>query len=122
MLNGVVEPLAACWIPPREGFEYLPLPCARELWESDSELCWRAEYERHASRRKSGKVLTVRDLLDLEDSGGLRDVDTPRPGLEVGVLHDILSWCEGLDEFGSLLWMVLPFEQWRRQLDLKQLW
>lgn len=122
LLNGVIEPLGPCWVPPREVFHALPLPSHRAIWESSSPLDWQREYENHTDQRKSDKLLVVQDLISLGDSTDGLEVGTEvsHVNLEPGILQDVLTWCGNMDDFGSLIWMVLPFERHRRRVKVQE--
>jgi hypothetical protein len=36
-------------------------------------------------------------------------------------VRDIARWAEGLDALGSLVWMILPFQRWRRN-EIEAAW
>ncbi|KAH8701021.1 hypothetical protein BGW36DRAFT_357651 [Talaromyces proteolyticus] len=121
MLDGLREPLRSVAISLCAFHLHLiPLPATRDLWEAHSNFIWRTEFERYLSKRKTKKALTIGDLLALDDSGTLRQLQPDDPRSDI--LPDILSWCEGVDSFGSLLWMVVPFHQWRAQAGMDEVW
>jgi hypothetical protein len=104
----------------RNNIETILLPATRDLWEAPTNFIWRTEYERYLSRRKTKKTLRVGDLLRLSETGDLKDVSLSHGQFDV--VPDILAWCEGLDSLGSLLWMVVPFQQWRRSAGMNEVW
>jgi hypothetical protein len=99
--------------------ETIPLPATRDLWEAQSNFIWRTEYERYLSRCQTKKILTIGDLLELDQAGALRTVSRDR---RVDTVPDILNWCDGLDSLGSLLWTVMPFQRWRSLAGMSEVW
>ncbi|CAJ2514136.1 Uu.00g022550.m01.CDS01 [Anthostomella pinea] len=74
-----------------------PLPCARDLWDSDTTESGAARLHRYVRDRKSDRVLKVDDLMR-RGSGEIED--------NVALVDDLATWCDGLDEFGTLVWMA----------------
>lgn len=54
-----------------------------------------------------------RNFNDMSGSSGQQQLD---------IVPDVLAWCEGLDSLGSLIWMVLPFQQWRMSAGMNEVW
>lgn len=109
----------------RNNIETILLPATRDLWEAPTNFIWRTEYERYLSRRKTQKTLRVGDLLQLSEAGGLNDMSASSSHGGKGNLDiapDILAWCEGLDSLGSLIWMIVPFQQWRMAAGMSEVW
>lgn len=111
LLEGIIGPTGAGCC---EGFQAMPLPCARELWEAATNLEWRRSWDAHAARRRSDRPLLVVDLMGLRASTTEELEAAARgKGIDTKVLADLMRWCEGLDEFGTFVWTVVPFEQHR---------
>jgi hypothetical protein len=104
----------------RNNIETILLPATRDLWEAPTNFIWRTEYERYLSRRKTTKTLKVGDLLRLNEVGNFKDMSVSHGDLDI--VPDILAWCEGLDSLGSLLWMIVPFQQWRMTAGMSEVW
>ncbi|CRG89279.1 hypothetical protein PISL3812_06315 [Talaromyces islandicus] len=104
----------------RNNIETILLPATRDLWEAPTNFIWRTEYERYMSRRKTKKALKVGDLLRLSEVGDLNDMSVSHDHSDV--IPDVLAWCESLDSLGSLLWMVVPFHQWRMNVGMSGIW
>lgn len=67
------------------------------------------------SSREMDRALTVGDALD---SGGVVSCTSPANPAGEALLPEVRRWAEGLDPFGMLVWMVLPFEEARARLGL----
>ncbi|KAJ9136925.1 hypothetical protein NKR23_g9571 [Pleurostoma richardsiae] len=74
------------------GFLTVPLPCVRELWEPVSNTDWGARYQRWTSSSGWEEPLTVGDMA--------------RATKTHDRLMDLATWCEEIDEYGTLLWMA----------------
>jgi hypothetical protein len=79
-----------------------PVPSHRELWGAKTSREWRIAYRKHLSARRSKKVLVVNDILTADENI-----------IDAGVKADVVTWCENMDQLGTLIWMVLPLERWR---------
>jgi hypothetical protein len=66
------------------------------------------------------KVLTVRDLMESDEPGCFTNSKNNTRNTEV--FPDVVKWCEGLDKLGTLIWMVIPFEQHRRRNLTQEVW
>jgi hypothetical protein len=139
MVEAVQDTLPTSW---SDLFHKMPLPATRDLWDAPTNFAWQTAYERRGTMqrqaRASGgaasggrtttattttttasrgwgttKPVTVRDVLDADLAGGLRNLKVKDPRFDF--LPDVYLWCEGMDSLGSLLWMIFPFEQWRRR-------
>ncbi|OKL57716.1 hypothetical protein UA08_07124 [Talaromyces atroroseus] len=119
MMDCLLEPERSVYHACSYNLENIPLPATRDLWEAQSNFVWRTEYERYLSRRQTKKILTIGDLLELDQAGALRDVSRDQ---KINVVPDILNWCDGLDSLGSLLWTVMPFQQWRSLAGMNEAW
>jgi hypothetical protein len=78
-----------------------PLPCVRDLWDSETDESWPRRLQRSfTGRTASGRVLTVGDLrrscVAEEQSAS---------GESMGV--ELAKWSQNLDEFGTLVWMCV---------------
>lgn len=94
-------------------FGAVPLPANRVLWGARTNRGWRTAYASYISSRKTNKVLTVGDLIESDEAGCFTNSANNIRNTEV--YPDVLKWCEGLDALGTLIWMVMPFEQYRRR-------
>jgi hypothetical protein len=74
-------------------YRNLPLPGPKSLWEASTRSAWETEYE--ASRFQTSGLVTLGDLIDLQQSdytpSNARRLDT---------------WNAGVDSSGSLLNLV----------------
>jgi hypothetical protein len=82
------------------GFDPIPLPSPRLLWDYNNSEAWAHRLDRVKAKGALDKVLTLRDLK----LRGRRQA----VGYEIdeGSFETMANWCEGVDEFGSLLYMV----------------
>ena len=83
-------------------------------------MSWHRRYIDYISQRKASTPLTVRDLMVLDEQGYLNDFS--RNDRSDDILPDVLSWCKQFDALGSLIWMALPFERWRRMDGMAAIW
>lgn len=102
------------------GFDNIPLPASRDLWEAGTNFAWRNEYEKYLSQRKAKKILTIGDLMELTEGGALKTLLETDPIFNL--VPDAYAWCESLDSLGSLLWMCIPFHQRRTRLGISEDW
>jgi hypothetical protein len=102
------------------GFDNIPLPASRDLWESETNFIWRNEYEKFLSQRKANKILTIGDLMELTEGGALKTLLETDPRFDL--VPDAYAWCESLDSLGSLLWMCIPFQQRRARPGMGEVW
>ncbi|KAI0905367.1 hypothetical protein F4823DRAFT_143093 [Ustulina deusta] len=79
-----------------------PLPSARGLWDQDATETWAIRLHRYTSRMVSDGVLTLDDLLCYSGGGHSGNNDEP----DAPIQKDLVTWCESLDEFGTLVWMA----------------
>lgn len=88
------------------GYDRVPLPSGRHLWEQVSGVEWAARYKKmEAEIRK--RPLIVRDLLWTRQAFralGSGDVE------EREIFSRVSEWCDGLDELGTLVWMALMMD------------
>jgi hypothetical protein len=79
-----------------------PLPCGRDLWDPDATETWAMRLHGYESRILRNRALTIDDLLNALDSGkpGKKDVVDPL------IQKDLVTWCESLDDLGTLVWMA----------------
>jgi hypothetical protein len=101
-------------------FGEVPLPSTRDLWDARTNRGWRTKYASYVSNRKTDKVLTVRDLMESDEPGCFTNSKNNTRNTEV--FPDVVKWCEGLDKLGTLIWMVIPFEQHRRRNLTQEVW
>jgi hypothetical protein len=102
------------------GFDNIPLPASRHLWEAETNFAWRTEYEKYLSQRKASKILTIGDLIELTEGGALKTLLETDPRFDL--VPDTYAWCESLDSLGSLLWMAIPFQQRRVRPGMSEVW
>ncbi|KAI1184524.1 hypothetical protein F5B17DRAFT_442556 [Nemania serpens] len=79
-----------------------PLPCARDLWDPDATETWALRLHRYKSRISSNRGLVISDLLNALGS----DQSGKKSAADVPAQKDLVTWCESLDDFGSLVWMA----------------
>ncbi|KAI0437427.1 hypothetical protein F4803DRAFT_150838 [Xylaria telfairii] len=79
-----------------------PLPCGRELWEPEATETFAIRLDRYKSRLVSNRVLVIGDLYKAlgPEQSGKNDTTDSR------VRKDLVTWCESLDELGTLVWMA----------------
>lgn len=76
-----------------EGYDRVPLPCARNLWFADTSKRWEREYEDRITEIEDSRVLSLGFIS--------------RPlhcGQEASEFQILQKWCSQLDDFGSLVW------------------
>ncbi|KAK5633030.1 hypothetical protein RRF57_008744 [Xylaria bambusicola] len=79
-----------------------PLPSGRDLWDHEATETWALRLHKYKCRMLSNRVLTIDDLLTYsryDPSNKHKEIDTR-------VQKDLVTWCESLDEFGTLVWMA----------------
>ncbi|KAM0261147.1 hypothetical protein ACHAQJ_002409 [Trichoderma viride] len=113
LFEGLIPPHAAQANPPYKNFRSTPLPSQRDLWEARTNRSWRRELKLYLSGRTSQEVLTVGDLLELDNAGCFKN--TWNNEQAYSKLPDAVSWCGNSDSLGMLIWMVLPFQKWRKR-------
>ncbi|KAF3057930.1 hypothetical protein CFAM422_012163 [Trichoderma lentiforme] len=113
LFEGLIPPHAAQANPPYKNFRATPLPSQRDLWEARTNRSWRREQKLYLSGRTSHEVLTVGDLLELDNAGCFKN--TWNNEHAYSKLPDAVSWCGNSDSLGMLIWMVLPFQKWRKR-------
>ncbi|RYC63828.1 hypothetical protein CHU98_g2375 [Xylaria longipes] len=80
-----------------------PLPCGRELWEPEATETFAIRLHRYKSRMVStNRGLVIGDLYDALDPGQSGQNDAPDSLVQKG----LVTWCENLDELGTLVWMA----------------
>ncbi|KAI0099013.1 hypothetical protein GGR51DRAFT_536504 [Nemania sp. FL0031] len=79
-----------------------PLPSGRDLWDPEATETWAIRLNRYKSRLMRNRSLTISDLLSSLGSGqsGKKDV------ADALVQKDLVTWCENLDDLGTLVWMA----------------
>ncbi|KAI1122444.1 hypothetical protein F5Y10DRAFT_75414 [Nemania abortiva] len=79
-----------------------PLPCERDLWDSEATETWAIRLNKYKSRILLNRTLTINDLLVALGSSepGKEEVTDPL------VQRDLATWCENLDDHGTLVWMA----------------
>ncbi|KAK7454894.1 hypothetical protein Landi51_03103 [Colletotrichum acutatum] len=89
------------------GYSLLPLPSGRDLWETVSCDEWRARYRRLRAESCDEKVLSIQDLRKARRALG---VDSEDRSQEDQLVARVAKWCEGIDEFGMMVWMAVMLE------------
>ena len=77
------------------GFDHVPLPAPKALWESQTAQDWETRYTEWASASSHKKTLTVGMLRKI------RSIRMESEGSEL--MEDLGRWCEGLDRFGEFV-------------------
>ncbi|KAH8820723.1 hypothetical protein F5884DRAFT_764964 [Xylogone sp. PMI_703] len=77
-------------------FQDAPLPCAKAMWESRTQLAWENEY--HGIEGKSFRLKTLNDLFNAQNMAA--------NGL-FNNIKDLDEWNSGIDGFGMLINMAL---------------
>lgn len=113
LFEGLIPPHAAQANPPYKNFRSTPLPSQRDLWEARTNRSWKRELKLYLSGRTSQEVLTVGDLLELDNAGCFKNTWNNEHAYTK--LPDAVSWCGNSDSLGMLIWMVLPFQKWRKR-------
>ncbi|KAL7913763.1 hypothetical protein GGI35DRAFT_224276 [Trichoderma velutinum] len=113
LFEGLIPPHATQANPPYKNFRATPLPSQRDLWEARTNRSWRRELKLYLSGRTSHEVLTVGDLIELDTAGCFKN--TWKNEHAYSKLPDAVSWCGNSDSLGMLIWMVLPFQKWRKR-------
>ncbi|KAF4844105.1 hypothetical protein CGCSCA4_v007683 [Colletotrichum siamense] len=88
------------------GYDKVAVPTGRYLWEPVSNIEWSARYKKmEAEIRK--KPLSIQDLRRVRRATG----NGTGTEVEEGEMTSRVSdWCDGLDEFGMLVWMAVMME------------
>ncbi|KAK1491769.1 hypothetical protein CABS01_12093 [Colletotrichum abscissum] len=89
------------------GYSLLPLPSGRDLWEAVSSDEWRARYRRLRAESCGEKVLSIQDLRKARRALGADSEDRSQ---EDQLVARVAKWCEGIDEFGMMVWMAVMLE------------
>ncbi|KAK1479856.1 hypothetical protein CCUS01_00410 [Colletotrichum cuscutae] len=89
------------------GYSLLPLPSGKDLWEAVSSDEWRARYRRLRAESCDEKVLSIQDLRKARRALGADSEDRSQ---EDQLVARVAKWCEGIDEFGMMVWMAVMLE------------
>ena len=84
-----------------------PLPSGRDLWDYDATETWALRLHWYKSRMVSDHVLTIDDLL----SYSKYEQSNMKNEASNWLQRDLSTWCESLDEFGTLVWMASLVDQ-----------
>ncbi|KAF3808824.1 hypothetical protein GCG54_00011015 [Colletotrichum gloeosporioides] len=96
------------------GYDKVAVPTGRYLWEPVSNVEWSARYKKmEAEIRK--KPLSIQDLRRVRRATG---TGTGTEVEEGEMTSRVSDWCDGLDEFGMLVWMAVMMEQEKREIRL----
>ena len=94
------------------GFTTLALPCQKPLWAARTNRAWKNAFTKQVEMARSPRTLLLSDVLDHDTQ---YSPDSNANDEQSRVLHDVVRWCENLDQLGTLLWMAVPFEKWRQR-------
>ncbi|KAI0451562.1 hypothetical protein F5B21DRAFT_516601 [Xylaria acuta] len=89
------------------GIRETPLPCGRELWEPEATETFGIRLHRYKSRLVSNRGLVIDDLYNALDPGRSGNNDAT----DSLVQKDLVTWCESLDDLGTLVWMASILDQ-----------
>jgi hypothetical protein len=85
-------------------FAGAPLPCIRDLWEVPSTYEWKKRYNAFLRDRSVEKILTLSDYKMSQKLSAAEFVSSTIAGDTYGCIEkDVLRWCEGLDQLGTLI-------------------
>ncbi|KAM0481832.1 hypothetical protein ACHAPX_003161 [Trichoderma viride] len=85
-------------------FANSPLPCIRDLWEVPSTYEWKKRYNAFLRSRSADKILTLSDYKLSQQLSAEELVSSTTAGDNYGsITKDVLRWCEGLDQLGTLI-------------------
>ncbi|EHK47070.1 hypothetical protein TRIATDRAFT_45747 [Trichoderma atroviride IMI 206040] len=85
-------------------FANAPLPCIRDLWEVPSTYEWKKRYNAFLRGRSADKILTLSDYKLSQQLSAEEFVSSTTAGDNCGcIIKDVLRWCEGLDQLGTLI-------------------
>ncbi|KAL6898696.1 hypothetical protein GGI43DRAFT_384980 [Trichoderma evansii] len=85
-------------------FANAPLPCIRDLWEVPSTYEWKKRYNAFLRGRSVEKILTLGDYKLSQHLSAEEFVSNTTAGDGYGcITKDVLRWCEGLDQLGTLI-------------------
>ncbi|KAK5989307.1 hypothetical protein PT974_10820 [Cladobotryum mycophilum] len=85
-------------------FDSVPLPCIRDLWEVKSTYEWTRRYDAHVRSRNLNRTLRLKDFRYSQTLSPEQMMsDTGDVG---GVVKDVMRWCEGVDQYGTLVWLA----------------
>ncbi|KAF2028048.1 hypothetical protein EK21DRAFT_70684 [Setomelanomma holmii] len=92
-------------------FYGMPLPCSRDLWQTESDLDWQKRYQEHIGKRavRGGQGPTFRDLLAAGWPSRQKDRLIRPDNVQSG--NELANWCENADDLSMLLWMALTIER-----------
>ncbi|KAL7930139.1 hypothetical protein V8C35DRAFT_166474 [Trichoderma chlorosporum] len=87
-----------------QSFAAAPLPCIRDLWEVSSTHEWSKRYGAFLRGRTVDKILTLADYKLSHNLSAEELVNGSGAGEGAGgISKDVMRWCEGLDQFGTLV-------------------
>lgn len=84
----------------------VPLPCAKELWDSIGNSSWSKLYQGQKQTARSSQ-LTLGSLLLVRNGSDLFGTEERSPE---EVTDSLSEWCRNADDFGLLLWMATSLE------------
>jgi hypothetical protein len=87
-------------------YYHMPVPCSRDLWETNSTEAWTTRYRGSWSHGKDDDILTIGDVCSVL-------VPTPgQAGQERSAVSKTTAWCQGLDQYGQMVWMAISIGNW----------
>lgn len=90
---------------PCSGFDVVPLPCDRYLWEGVSGDEWNVRRRSYVARAEYGtSPLTIGDVRRAK---GVLKRSRMAEGWDAEIVSKVSRWCERLDDFGMLVWMAV---------------
>ncbi|KAI0203579.1 hypothetical protein F4808DRAFT_24591 [Astrocystis sublimbata] len=86
----------------------IPLLCQGYLWDTDTTENWAERLHRYERRRAcQQRVLVIGDLVGLQGSTtSASGEDDNHPLSDPLLQKDLATWCDNLDELGTLVWMA----------------
>ncbi|KAI1171399.1 hypothetical protein F4777DRAFT_55927 [Nemania sp. FL0916] len=108
-------------IPDCGTIQQVPLLCVSYLWDTDTTESWAERLHRYQSRRAcTDKELRIGDLSRVISSGPNGYTVNASPcgnnesndaSLDPLLQKDLVTWCENLDEIGTLVWMATMLDR-----------
>ncbi|KAH8817281.1 hypothetical protein F5884DRAFT_247011 [Xylogone sp. PMI_703] len=85
-----------------QSFGSTPLPSIRDLWEVQSTYEWNRRFNTYLRGRESEKILLMKDFKSVKDLTA-EQLLSKKAG---SVVNDVMRWCEGMDQFGMVVWLA----------------
>ncbi|KAM0447679.1 hypothetical protein ACHAO4_008820 [Trichoderma viride] len=101
-------------------FANSPLPCIRDLWEVPSTYEWKKRYNAFLRDRSADKILVLSDYQLSQQLSAEELISGTTAGDNYGsITKDVLRWCEGLDQLGTLI--ILASSLIKYELDSSEI-